>query len=569
MTIPALPPLDRTSPTFRTDLDTFFLTQLPATVTALNSELTRIDGITPTGFTGTSTTSLTIASSGTVTLTTQANKGFAAGQIVLVAVTASPATQMQGIVSTYNVTTGELVLTADTSAGSGTYAAWTVSLTTASASPYSVGDIALTNRTLSAPAWLPADGSVYAQSSYAALYAEVGLLRNGLSREWSMIHPALADNPAGGALRGGEAVTGFPLFTHDSRFCCYSKTTGATTHRLNRSSDGTTWTAATMPTTTNDAAYVGFAVIGTTLIAVSPAGDTWVARSTDGGATWNTNGFGITAANGRNHPFVLGGLFVILTGTTAYYTSPDGIVWTARTAPAVISLRSIAGGVAFATTGSQPFSIVYTSTDAVTWTSRSLPVSGGYYEFAHLGGVWLTWDGMSPNGYLRSTDSGATWASHTYNLTVTHFPNGGLTPEVHKGRFRIASAASFSPSIHSSSDGLTWTQDVAPDHGFIPARTFYPRLMATEHELYWFDVGNNYAAWVSSNGGLTWATHPCYSTATGWTNFQVLAELSGVQVLISSSTSVYRRSVYTYNPATQFAVPAVPAPTGVTAYIKA
>ena len=36
MTIPALPPLVRTSPTFRTDLDAFFLTQLPSTVTEFN-----------------------------------------------------------------------------------------------------------------------------------------------------------------------------------------------------------------------------------------------------------------------------------------------------------------------------------------------------------------------------------------------------------------------------------------------------------------------------------------------------------------------------------------------------
>jgi hypothetical protein len=87
MTIPALPPLDRTSPTFRSDLDTFFLTQLPDTVDALNAEFTRIDGITAAGFTGTSGTSRTIASSGSFTfgVTSGTTKAFTPGQRLVIA----------------------------------------------------------------------------------------------------------------------------------------------------------------------------------------------------------------------------------------------------------------------------------------------------------------------------------------------------------------------------------------------------------------------------------------------------------------------------------------------------
>lgn len=40
----------------------------------------------------------------------------------------------------------------------------------------SVGDTLTTNRALPSPAWLPCDGSVYLQSSYAALYSELGLI---------------------------------------------------------------------------------------------------------------------------------------------------------------------------------------------------------------------------------------------------------------------------------------------------------------------------------------------------------------------------------------------------------
>lgn len=43
MTIPALPALSRTSPTFRADLDALFLTQLPATTGAINAALAGIE----------------------------------------------------------------------------------------------------------------------------------------------------------------------------------------------------------------------------------------------------------------------------------------------------------------------------------------------------------------------------------------------------------------------------------------------------------------------------------------------------------------------------------------------
>lgn len=50
------------------------------------------------------------------------------------------------------------------------------------ASSAAVGDTLTTNRTLSAPSWLLCDGSAYLQSSYAALYAELGLLLNTIGQ---------------------------------------------------------------------------------------------------------------------------------------------------------------------------------------------------------------------------------------------------------------------------------------------------------------------------------------------------------------------------------------------------
>lgn len=128
MTIPSLPSLDRTSPTFKTDLDAFFLTQLPATIPAFNAEIERINLVAFGAYSATSTTSLSI-STGSKSLTIEAGKSFAIGQPVLIASTAAPANWMHGQVTAYDSGTGALTVTVGTISGSGTVAAWSVSVT--------------------------------------------------------------------------------------------------------------------------------------------------------------------------------------------------------------------------------------------------------------------------------------------------------------------------------------------------------------------------------------------------------------------------------------------------------
>lgn len=76
---------------------------------------------------GTSSTSLAIGT-GSKSLTIQAGKGFQVGQFVMLASTASPSNFMNGQVTAYNSGTGALVVNVATVGGTGTFAAWTVSL---------------------------------------------------------------------------------------------------------------------------------------------------------------------------------------------------------------------------------------------------------------------------------------------------------------------------------------------------------------------------------------------------------------------------------------------------------
>lgn len=170
--------LDRTSPTFKTDLDTFFLSSLPQFVTEANALETAVDAdktaaagsavdaagsalaadasadaaaasadaaaiseanalssaasaLNAPGTSATSTTNLTVGA-GEKTLMIQPGKLFVPGQALVIASAADPAgVQMVGVITAHNSTTGVLTLTVSSGAfsGAGTHADWVVSPT--------------------------------------------------------------------------------------------------------------------------------------------------------------------------------------------------------------------------------------------------------------------------------------------------------------------------------------------------------------------------------------------------------------------------------------------------------
>lgn len=170
MTIPALPALNRASPTFRANLDSYFLTNLPATTGAINAAILEIDAdveaaagsaanasgsaeaadaaraaaqlardaaqasaqvaVLAPGTSATSSTPLNIGAA-VHGLTVQAGKLFAVGQWLVASSAADPANQMTGQVISHNTVTGELNLRVDAgnTSGSGTFADWIVALT--------------------------------------------------------------------------------------------------------------------------------------------------------------------------------------------------------------------------------------------------------------------------------------------------------------------------------------------------------------------------------------------------------------------------------------------------------
>lgn len=128
MSITPLPSLDRSSATFKSDVDTFFGTQLPQFVTETNAAADDINAALSNanlGFTATSSSSVAIGT-GSKTFTTQSGKGFVIGQRVRVTNDADVAKYMVGAVTSYSGTT--LIVSVDKVGGTGTLSAWTISI---------------------------------------------------------------------------------------------------------------------------------------------------------------------------------------------------------------------------------------------------------------------------------------------------------------------------------------------------------------------------------------------------------------------------------------------------------
>ena len=128
MTIPAAPTVPvPTSSTFATDAYAF--TQWQAELgPAIDAETARLNAVGYGSYNASSTTSLTIGT-GSKSLTIETGKGYAVGQPVMIAETANPTYFMVGQVTSHNSGTGALVINVTNTGGSGTAAAWSLSVT--------------------------------------------------------------------------------------------------------------------------------------------------------------------------------------------------------------------------------------------------------------------------------------------------------------------------------------------------------------------------------------------------------------------------------------------------------
>lgn len=225
----------------------------------------------------------------------------------------------------------------------------------------------------------------------------------------------------------------------------------------------------------------------------SPDGITWTARSAPVGttdSTWKS----VTYGNGT---FVA----VANVGTTKVMTSPDGETWTAQTPAEDNSWESVTFGngtfVAVADTGTNR---VMTSPDGVTWTARAdagtdlvwRAVTYGTGTFVAINdreNAMTSADGASWS--LHSTDSRASWTGLTYG----------------NGLFVAVAGNSF---INTSPDGATWTRRSYPSG-------FNAGLSAVAYGGDTFVAVPSLTAGkvIVSSDGMTWSIQDAVS-GSGW-----------------------------------------------------
>ncbi|MEW9586238.1 hypothetical protein [Paraburkholderia sp. DGU8] len=407
-----------------------------AETSASNAAASAATAVNAPGTAATSTTPLTIGT-GNQSLTVQAGKLFVVGMTVTIANTASPTNVMSGIVTSYNSATGVLVASVTSISGSGTFAAWTVALSGAAGATGATGPAGvLPSGTITYSAvspgagYLKADGSVYSQSAYPALFAAVGSL------------PALSA-PTGRSTAGPGNYTSVAAYLNGKFLVC------DTAASLSTSPDGITWTYQSSLTTTIAGSAGGFAYGNGKYVCVG-----WYQN---GGYAVTTTSTDAVNWTGQSRPLPSSaqliavafgsGLFVAVGTTGVIASSSDGVTWTQRTSPYSSTWYCItyAAGL-FVAAGAS--GTIATSPDGVTWTARASAFGGNEIRsIAYGNGKFVA---VGATGMLATSPDGVTWTAQntvfgTSEIYAVTFGNG----------FFVAGA--YGGVLAASSDGATWT----------------------------------------------------------------------------------------------------------------
>ena len=184
----------------------------------------------------------------------------------------------------------------------------------------------------------------------------------------------------------------------------------------------------------------------------------------------------------------------VIGSTATFYTSPDGITWTVRTAPATSAWVGIAwNGTSFCAIGNTSGTTAATSTDGITWTLRTLPGTGTWSSIAWNGTVFCAIASQSGTMAATSPD-GTTWTLRTLPATTT------WAQILWNGTQFLATSGTT--SWGTSPDGTTWTSRTGPAVVSSSAPWYN---VAWGNGMYLYTTGTN-SNWFTSTDGITWTT---------------------------------------------------------------
>ncbi|MGI9186197.1 MAG: hypothetical protein ACR2J9_01525 [Gaiellales bacterium] len=288
---------------------------------------------------------------------------------------------------------------------------------------------------------------------------------------------------------------------------------------------GTEWTSHTTPVV---GTWQGVAYGNGIFVAVANGGtDAHVMTSPDG-ITWTAR----TAPEGNWEGIAFGnGLFVAVSGSSdptanRVITSPDGITWTARTPADDTGWDDVTwGGGQFVAVGfSGSGNRVMTSPDGITWTGHAAAAAVQWHAVTYANGLYVAVAGRAgsiPTRVMTSPD-GVTWTSRTStNLNNWYAVTYGA------GLF-VALSGSYDngDQVMTSPDGVTWTARTAA------SLTKWRSVVYAEGEFVavgLYDVNISTATVMTSPDGITWTPQ----TAASNDDWKSLAYESGVFVAVA------------------------------------
>lgn len=406
------------------------------------------------GTQATSASSITVGLGAKSLTLQQTGKAFVPGQYVTIARTSAPTTWMVAAINTHNPGTGAVDVTVTGYNGAGTHSDWTVvhgapievipdktgkagyavvvngaangldlvllrglpdpaghvgELLTVNGAgvqewttirPLKPGAILQTCETLSVPDWLPADGSIYLQSSYPEAAALIGKIEDG----------------------------------------------------------GTTWTSGSNPSSNvGNLAGVPLDYLNGLWLLGGYTGSTAEIRTSTDGITFTQQTTGASSVASYSAFAYGAGLYVAVGGTGDVKTSPDGTTWTARTSQfgsGTINGVAYNGSSLFVAVGGGASNKVATSTDGLTWTGRGTSQTSGSFKGAAYGaGLFVGVTDTSP-AEIKTTTDGVTWTGRTNPLT-----GAGVMVRWVNGEFWLSTSTN---KLARSADGINWTEVTNP-----------------------------------------------------------------------------------------------------------
>ena len=269
------------------------------------------------------------------------------------------------------------------------------------------------------------------------------------------------------------------------------------------------WNARALPSLTNGwsqvaygtSTFVALPSYGSNAAATSPDGVVWTLRTAAGDAydQWSSLTYG-------------GGLFVAV-GTsvqgntsvgTRVMTSPDGVTWTARTAAGDNDVwTSVAyGNGTYVAVGYGDGGIggdrVMTSPDGITWTVRTPPSSGlDWYGVTYGNGLFVAVSNYY--GKVMTSPDGITW-------TERSAPASQWGAVAFSNNIFVAVASTPTTTVVTSPDAITWTpRTPAVDLAGVSAvnNMFISGIVDDQHSF------------ATSSDGITWSSYTSLPTTYG------------------------------------------------------